>query len=263
MQPILAKRNRVSKSFIITIPKSGTYLFVKYFKTLLQKQIIQHKNWHTTHFYELNFNKHFREYKYQGIKSIRKPICLIRDPRDIICSLVDWLERKKNYAYTDITFKPKWYKLSRSEKIQCLINTSATQKQLSDIMKYNCNGMTLAQKIKESAERAVLFKSIPHILLIRFEDIIGRKGKGDLFKQKETFQKVNAYLNITIDENTLTHILNSLWGPSETIPQPTFYKGYIGRWKEEFDEQAIIYMKMYYSNILKKLEYETDNQWDI
>lgn len=196
--------------------------------------------------------------------STKKVISLIRDHRDIMCSLVDWLEKVETYSNTTIKFKENWYKLSRSKKICILIDISASKKQLSTFMEYDCNGMTLPQKIRETAQRAISFNKIPHVLVLRFEDIIGEKGRGSFYRQKQAFETVNKYLNLTIDNDQFLNILNSLWGrdDSDGIFQPTLFKGYIGRWKEEFDSEAIVYMKMYYNNILKKLGYEVNNDWD-
>lgn len=112
---------------IYTIPKSGTFLLAKYFHILLKRNIIPEKIWHTTHYYEKNFPAYFS-------MALNKPnlkaISLIRDPRDMLCSLVNWLEKERNYAYFEIDFKPQWFLLSTSQKIRLLIDESLTQSEL-------------------------------------------------------------------------------------------------------------------------------------
>jgi len=245
---------------IYTIPKSGTFLIAKYFRILLKREIISKKIWDTTHYYEKNFDS---SYISLSENSELKVISLVRDPRDILCSLVDWLEKVRTYAYFDVHFKPQWYLLSKSQKIRLLIDESLSQSDLRPFYQWDCSDDLLARKIHETAERSIKFHSLPQILIVKFEEIIGPRGGGSFEQQKEAFSKINQLCEIEIDDTEFEEILNSLWGKEdrEQIWQPTFNQGYIGRWREEFDEETLLYMKKYYNPILIQLGYEKDVNW--
>ncbi len=244
----------IEDCLVITIPKAGTHLLVKYFHILLKRQILPYKTWSTTHFFVKDFPQ---IYRLINESPENKAISLIRDPRDIICSLVDWLEKIHNYSNTEIFFKKKWFSLSRSEKIRLLIDVSLPRDYLNKYFKYKCEGMTLPERIRESVERAVCFNSLPQVLVVRFEDIVGDKGKGSRLAQLTAFEAINEYLNIYVEEDEFVEIINSLWGKEdpEQIHQPTFFKGYIGRWEEEFDDLDKAIMEDYYGRLISELGY--------
>ncbi len=94
-------------------------------------------------------------------------------------------------------------------------------------------------------------------LVVRFEDIVGDKGKGSRLMQLQTFQAINEYLNISVEEDEFVEIVDSLWGKDdpEQIHQPTFFKGYIGRWEEEFDDLDKAIMEDFYGRLISELRY--------
>jgi len=69
-------------------------------------------------------------------------------------------------------------------------------------------------------------------LVIKFEYLVGPKGRGDLDLQRLEIIKIANYLNITLNDEQIDYICRNLWGSSES-----FRKGIIGDWKNYFTEE--------------------------
>jgi len=81
-----------------------------------------------------------------------------------------------------------------------------------------------------------LYKEIKRLqaigLVVKFENLVGPKGGGDLYLQRLEINKIANYLNITLNEQQLNYICTNLWGYGDT-----FRKGIIGDWKNYFTEE--------------------------
>jgi len=235
-------------------------LLAKYFHSLTKLNIVPQKTFHITHY----FIRPYLSYSSTIKTSKRKFISLIRDPRDVLCSLINWLEKGRNSANSPVRFTKNWFQLTKSEKLHILIDTSISREKLLKYLRFKREEKTLPQMIQAINLRAVSFNKFPEVMTIRFEDIIGDQGSGNSSKQRETFSSINHFLNIQIEENLFSDILESLWGNKLAFGikmNSTFDKGYIGRWREEFDEKAVYLMKKYHNDILIELGYETDENW--
>jgi len=69
-------------------------------------------------------------------------------------------------------------------------------------------------------------------LVVKFENLVGPIGGGDLDLQKLEIIKIANFLNISLDEQQINYICKNLWGNSLS-----FHKGKIGAWKNYFTKE--------------------------
>src|SRR5262249_47284346 len=77
----------------------------------------------------------------------------------------------------------------------------------------------------------------PHLRVIKFEDVVGPKGGGNLKAQIETINALAEALHIELSHEKLSYILDNLFG-NDVDPKfsATFRAGQIGSWKSHFKD---------------------------
>lgn len=232
--------------FVMTIPKSGTFLTAKAINLLTGYPIGGSPMNHNL------FNEDFLE-KYVGIKTTAhlvacfeplrtneavKKILVIRDLRDISISAVYWLRNNDWYSYT-IDHTPFYQAGNFDDQLLYMINIPHEE-----------------FSIKSFANRAIAWMNTPGILTIKFEDLIGEKGGGSREKQMETLHKIAAHLDVTVSDEKVEQIANQLWGKGGN-----FRKGLINQWKTDFTETHKSLFKEIMGEELIQLGYETSLDW--
>lgn len=162
------------------------------------------------------------------------PIFVIRDPRDVLVSSVyHALSRRKHFLHDSMAELP-----SHKERLTAMIEGGMTQR---------------GEKYLGIAEKLDLVTGWMHrsdTLTIRFEDIIGPSGQGDLKAQIEAIVKIGEFLRLPVSTEQAAHIGASMFGKDST-----FRKGAIGGWREEFDDELVSIFKRYAGDHLSKLGY--------
>jgi len=93
--------------------------------------------------------------------------------------------------------------------------------------------------------------NFPGVLVVKFEDLIGPKGGGDLEKQKNEIKRIAKFLDIPLTERKLNFVINHLWGKTQSFRNPV-----IGKWKRYFtDVHYEAYKRIGMEEVEKKLGY--------
>ncbi len=93
--------------------------------------------------------------------------------------------------------------------------------------------------------------------VVKFEELVGPHGGGDLEAQIKTIQKVGLVFNLDISRDEAIQLGEQIYGHSDT-----FRSGQIGSWKKHFTPQHIAeFKKSPLQKILVELGYEQDNSW--
>ena len=168
--------------------------------------------------------------KLLSLKEI-KGIIVIRDPRAIIASSVKYISQLKKHP-----FHNKLISIKEKDRYLKILNgfTSHNRAYKSVIERYQSINTWLDNN---------------DILKIKFEEIIGPKGGGDITLMDDTLHNLCDFINI--DKNKIEHVKKTLFGPGRV----TFRKGQINSWQEEIpkDIQTIIEKELEF--ILDKLNY--------
>lgn len=164
-----------------------------------------------------------------------KFLFIYRDPRDQIISVIHWLK----YVGEKDRFYP--------------IQIHDVETQIEELITGKIYGYSFY-------EFNVPFRQVlqlgNHVCIIKFEDLIGPNGGGNLEKQIDTILKIADFLHIPLTYEKAKEIGEKSWGKSET-----FRKGLIGQWKEFFTPRHIQLYKEKYGNILIELDYEKNLNW--
>ena len=210
----------------LTIPKSGTHLLEKAYNLITNTSCTENDDSHwmgfdffkfieTPESYFIGRKKQysFNHFWFESELSSRlncdglKLVLLIRDPRDVIISIIN--------SYPKMIWRnidPTW---PLDKKISTLIEDN-----------------TPNTSLKSMYETALKCMNIPFAHVIYFEDLVGPEGGGDLEKQKTTIRKLADYVGHSLSDNQIDTISQQLFGGTKT-----FNKGQIGSWKNLFTSQ--------------------------
>ncbi|MDB6082093.1 MAG: Sulfotransferase protein [Chlamydiia bacterium] len=97
--------------------------------------------------------------------------------------------------------------------------------------------------------------ALPNTYVIRFEDLIGKAGKGSRKKQKETISLIFSVLNMELTQAKLNWIADNLFGHPQDKISWTFRKGHIGDWKIYFQDHHKRFFNKRWGKYQKKLGY--------
>ncbi len=170
-----------------------------------------------------------------------KVLYIIRDPRDILVSHFHHHMRDMNY---------QGFKLMNS----CHDDKSRILTSLK--------GFNFGRKNENAALRTRLCHSIgwytckfDNVLSVKFEDLIGVKGGGDVERQKNVLKKIEKFLNL--QQNNLVDKSNDIY----SFKSSTFRKGIIGDYNNYFDSEIISLVKDEIGEYLIELGYEKNSNW--
>ncbi|NGX63717.1 MAG: hypothetical protein KR126chlam6_01130 [Candidatus Anoxychlamydiales bacterium] len=228
----------------VTVSKSGTCLIKVILENLLDKNITGpvsrcskeqiDKILSNNHFFLLHPVESItypRVFEYPEVKKI----LLIRDPRDIIVSLVDFIDRDGTIVWPQLKLADEeWMKLNRKEKIKAILNTTHLIQSFNRIDK--------------------ILNSCTNTYLCRFESLVD-----NYTCNIQTILDLATFLEEPITEEIAKNIAISSWGNKKSW---TFFRGTKTRWIEDFDEEIIDLFKN--NELNKKLiqwGYEKDNNW--
>lgn len=142
-----------------------------------------------------------------------KPVQIIRDPRDVVCSFSHWIMTRPDY-YAYPMFKP----LSFEERIMALID---------GVDNHRCPLESFATVL----DRAYGWLGQPkNVLVVRFEDLVGIDGGGDNSRQLHSINEIirwSGFEDIDVEE-----VASNLFGGTKT-----FRKGKIQSWEDEFNSK--------------------------
>lgn len=241
--------------YVLTVPKSGTFLLTKalimltgrqpifpitevpqatpyYFYTHTPEELkqitdnleIAMAKWRNKNLFSLvhvNCTQYFAPFSLNHPEYV--PIINIRDLRDVLVSEVFFHWNQLEREIGPSTFE---------EKLLFLITLgeNTTEEIIFNIYKY--------------AEIAIDWLDNPTALFIRFEDLVGEHGGGDAHKQSIALRHIAAALQIDFTEKDQKKFAAKLFG-NKSGPHVsfTFREGKIGSWRNYFTpavEQAFI-----------------------
>jgi len=189
--------------------------------------------WVTHLFYKEEYAKVFKE------KNVAT-LFMYRDPRDQVVSFAFYmLEHKEAW--------PQASMMSFDNLLLDIINNGTV-----------FNDYPPVKGVRELYESYLPWLDDPNVLSIRFEDLVGPKGRKDPQEdQLQVIKRIIQYLGLSIPESTIYNIAQSLFGDIEG----TFREGKIGSWKKYFKQHHIDAFKAAAGDLLIKLGYEQDMNW--
>lgn len=162
-----------------------------------------------------------------------KLIHLIRDPRDVLLSHLNYIERM------DITQKSHKYIMQFDQRI--------------DRLKAMINGK---QNIIEPFP-VVLNKFKPwinkeEVLCLRFEDLIGSNGGGNNQNQIEAVKSICEFISIKVEDAVIEKISKGIYSSKSS----TFNKGKINNWKQNLNNKEIQWLNSVINQQITDYDYQ-------
>ena len=100
-------------------------------------------------------------------------------------------------------------------------------------------------------ESMLKWQQDPNNLLIKFEDIVGPSGGGDISLQKKAINKILTFIDAKNLSNNFEEIAKDSFGKSST-----FRKGQIYGWKEKLSKEENELFSRAYSTLLDQMGYQ-------
>lgn len=242
------KQNASPISFMITMPKSGTHLLMKFWHLLrgIEPVWADHYNPKTKkrcypwyHFYmDWNWIQRILDNpRYQVVINIR-------DPRDVCVSIVDHLLNSSS-SWLSVEGKAWFSQLSFDEQLFYVIEK---------------DGCSLSPHIY--LEQVSLLIKDPRAIVCRFEDLVGPEGGGSKERQIKQVESLLDAFSISLSDEKINLLTDSLFGIHVTDEySATYRKGQIGSWKECFTDEHKKAFKEQMGKYLIELGYEDDYNW--
>lgn len=239
----------------ISIPKAGTNLLAKCIHLITNRKSVSNKIHSKLNYYfvpksdlllvtSLNANQFWTTHlfytkEYEDFLIERKTInfFMYRDPRDQVVSFAFYMLKSESW--------PEAKKLSLDERMMDIIKKGEL-----------FNGHPPVKNVAELYEAYLPWLTMPNMLCIRFEDLIGSKGGGSDYLQFITIQKIIAHLGLPDSFEKINSVIEALFGNTFT-----FREGQIGSWKKYFKKEHIEAFKAVAGEILITLGYEKDLNW--
>lgn len=238
------------KCVVFSPPKCGTHLIAKVISFILQRdpefhlQSLVSAEDFLRRCEEASARDSFvvahnldKETVYSLLKHGYKIIFTLRDPRDQLISMADWMGEGQW----------DWFPVARMENREERITELITGKKYDFRCYENCMGKSVKifSKIRES-----------ECYTAHFEYLVGPEGGGDLEEQLEEIINIAAFLKVKMSLEHAQEIAGGIFGGTST-----FRKGQIGVWKENFTEYQKMTYKRLYGRTLIKLGYEKRMSW--
>lgn len=174
-----------------------------------------------------------------------KVIFLIRDPRDVVVSLLFYID--KGWAYGPYRTNSPYGILSFDDKLYELISGEHF-------------GMSVPLDLM-GRRMLWLYQDEDFVYTARFENLVGPNGGGTLESQMNEITQIANHLGITLEEGVLSSIIDNLFGTADMEKKGTFREGTINSWKKYYTDRHRLAFKKVFGKELIMLNYEKDNSW--
>jgi len=221
--------------FINSIPKGGTHLLIECVRAMGYKDPPSldlpdnNSEFLPGNFYNLqHVNREFfsqqysKIYKFVDAFSQSVVLFIYRDPRDIAVSMAHYLTSQKQYHILCEMMS----ELSPDERLSTVISGAYP------IPVFINRTQSFSGNIRDLVNSYVdwIKHPWPNSISLRFEDLVGGQGGGDVFSQKQTIQKIQLALHVS---GNPTQYCDKIFSPKAL----TFRKGQTGSHKIEFSEK--------------------------
>ncbi len=251
--PLHGQIDQNTQVVFITIPKCGTHLGTKCAKLLIQKKpncgfrqkeatmIFPWQLPRTLATKKPNFFWVHSPCTRKAVNVLKKhqPITffIYRDPRDHLLSLINWVKENPDRF-------PHLANLKRNQIFRYILT--------KPLGRY----WAPTSCLKDYYRSFLLWRKLPFVLSLRFENLVGPQGGGSQQIQNHQVKKIAHHLGIKVNKKEIRECAEQLFGGTET-----FRKGKAGAWQDEFTNKQRLLFKKYANDILIQTGYETGYDW--
>lgn len=239
---------------LVSIAKSGTGLVHKCIYKLTDKKrgyvptIRDYKELNKKLFVGTHFAHTKVLNKVLSSQKIKKVVVNIRDPRDVLVSAARYYP---DFRVMDPSSATDWRSVHP-------FKNKNLKKIVRGYLEAGLKGRLMPTAIYDVKVASEFIKnSNTDFLVVRYEDLVGSKGKGGNDQsQLEEVTKIAHFLDVGIQDKDLKEIGETIFGGTST-----FRKGGSGGWKDYFDDDMKRMCKDLIGKELIELGYEEDYNW--
>ena len=170
-----------------------------------------------------------------------RTLTIVRDPRDVCVSDVYFIRKNPSHR-----LHPYYVKMSLQEGLTASIVGMDTSQ---------LDGAPPSFDIGSHYRNYLGWARQGVGLVVRFEELIGQKGRGDDQIQTETVSRIAEYLGLKLSDKELAAVCSGLfWTKAET-----FRKGQIGSWREHFTPEHRAAFERVFVNLMEDFGYEDND----
>ncbi len=173
-----------------------------------------------------------------------RQILLLRDPRDVVISNMFFIKREPwlpNHAYYARVLQ------SDEERIMATIRGFGRDVAIDHPR----------ASISEIFEGYAPWLHDPSTLVVRFEDLVGRRGGGSSEKQVDEIERIGVFVGRPLSRERAQQIAQRMYSEKSL----TYRKGTVGDWRNHFTEDHRRAFKEVAGDILIELGYEKSTDW--
>ena len=170
-----------------------------------------------------------------------KSVLILRDPRDVVISHVNYVVQNPRHRLRD-----KYMPLSEAERIMLTIRGFPQSEPDGPLL------LSIGDRFR-------LFSgwlNEPTTYVTYFEKLVGPQGGGTAEAQRTELERIARHLGIWHSEKQLLTVAEQLFGGTNT-----FRKGTVGGWQTHFHDQHRQAFKDVAGQLLLDLGYEEDSEW--
>lgn len=165
-----------------------------------------------------------------------KVLLILRDPRDIAVSLVNYLKKQRYHPLHEY-FRDLPFDQALVHAIEGLDRSVA--------------GRALPS-LCDRLGTYVAWTTQPRCYTLKFEELVGEKGGGSADDQRRVLESAARHLGLPHDEQTHQRIASRLFGGTAT-----FHRGTTQQWRERYNEAHLQLAREHLSELLIQLGYES------
>jgi len=249
---VLMPQSTQGRVLITSIPKAGTHLLCKTIENITRTPV-RDEDVHHTYDRVVDFAKANPDI----------PVLLIvRDLRDVCLSYVHYVSLQI-HNHPDPQHYYLFGEFKRSDEVLAALipqwQRISVEKKLTAVLEAN----SLAPcDIDNFFRVAVELSQLPNVTLIKFENLVGPKGGGDVNLQCREIEKIANVYQVTLTHPQVSFIASTVFGPArQSRWNNTFRKGQIGSWNDVYTEHQISVFKERFNDYLYYFGYINNEDW--
>ena len=236
-----------SDVLVQTIPKGGTHLLVNILEEMGKEKELK---FFWAHFSQGQWRRtNAWIYPYLVRYPKKKKIVMVRDYRDVIVSLMHYLDNAVIKASMDRNVNKvfTWFHLTyRSPEIDAWKRLRTREQKIDYLL--DPEGNFFGKSLYTAFNDSLNFWKIPNTLLVRYEDLIGESGQDEIVK-------IAKFVNRKpID-------ISDAYGGKKFSEGGHFRNGTSGEWKKVFNNRQKKRFKKRFNRFLITYGYEKDDRW--
>ena len=164
-------------------------------------------------------------------------VVMVRDPRDVALSAAEYLLDRRGHALHE-----RFAELDQEGRLLLSITGADDQ-----------DGKMGMVGIRERVLAVMAWMDHPHVLAVRFEDLVGEQGGGSREAQEAAVAAICRHVGAPQEPVTIRSLAAGLFGGTAT-----FRRGTIERWRREYTPAHVAAAQPLLDDILAQLGYDQD-----